>query len=135
MARIMAIDYGSKRVGIAVTDPLQIIVSALDTVSPNELLKYFEIYFQREEVEKLVVGMPYNHGYEENIIVPQINNFIKVFSAKFPLVKVETYDERFTSKIASKIILQSGVNKKARQNKATLDKVSAVILLQSYLGY
>ena len=131
----MAIDYGSKRVGIAVTDPSQIIVSALDTVSPNELLKYFEIYFQREEVEKLVVGMPYNHGYEENIIVPQINNFIKVFSAKFPSVKVETYDERFTSKIASKIILQSGVNKKARQNKATLDKVSAVILLQSYLGY
>lgn len=131
----MAIDYGSKRVGIAVTDPLQIIVSALDTVSPNDLMKYFEAYFKREEVEKLVVGMPYNHGFEENAIVPQIKNFIALFSSKYPSVKVETYDERFTSKIASKIILESGVNKKARQNKATLDKVSAVVLLQSYLGH
>jgi len=134
MSRIMAIDYGAKRVGIAVTDPLQIIATALDTVDTAGLFSYLEAYFKRETVEKLVVGMPYNHGYAENAVMPKILLFITQFKQKYPSIEVDTLDERFTSKMASSIILQSGVNKKARRDKSTIDRVSAVVLLQSYMG-
>jgi len=130
----MAIDYGAKRVGVAVTDPLQIIATALDTVDTPVLFTYLDTYFKKETVDKLVVGMPYNHGYAENAVMPKILLFIEQFKKKYPTIIVDTLDERFTSKMASSIILQSGVNKKARRDKATIDRVSAVVLLQSYMG-
>lgn len=129
----MAFDYGKKRVGIAVTDPLQIIATALDTVETKEIYPFIEKYLKTEAVATFLVGLPLNTGYQENEVMPLVRNFIDALQKKYPNIPTKTLDERFTSKMATKTILLSGVNKKARQNKETVDKVSATILLQSYM--
>jgi len=133
MARVMAFDYGKKRVGIAVTDPIQIIATSLDTIESKDVLLFIEKYLKTEQVESFLVGLPLNTGFEENEVMPLVKKFIENLKIKFPQIPVNTLDERFTSKMATKTILLSGVNKKARQNKETVDKVSATILLQSYM--
>jgi len=133
MARIMAFDYGKKRVGIAVTDPSQIIATALDTVETKLIFPFISAYVAKENVEAFVVGMPYNFGHQENEVMKFVVQFINELGNKFPNIPIHKVDERFTSKMATAVILQSGVNRKDRQNKATVDKVSASILLQSYM--
>lgn len=129
----MAFDYGRKRVGVAVTDPSKIIANALDTIDTKQILPFITQYVSKEHVEAFVVGMPYNFGHQENDVMPYIRAFIAELQTKFPHIPVNEMDERFTSKMASAVILQSGVNRKARQEKGTVDKVSATILLQSYM--
>ena len=129
----MAFDYGKKRVGIAVTDPSQIIATALDTVETKLIFPFITAYVAKENVEAFVVGMPYNFGHQENEVMKFVVQFINELGNKFPNVPIYKVDERFTSKMATAVILQSGVNRKDRQNKATVDKVSASILLQSYM--
>ena len=133
MARILALDYGLKRTGIAVTDPLQMIANAHDTVETRQLFTYLEAYFHHEEVECMVVGEPKNMDNTPSEISGEINRFIRAFEQKFPAIPVKRVDERFTSKIAQQTILAAGKNKKARRDKSMVDKVSAVIILQSYL--
>ncbi len=133
MARIIAIDYGSKRVGIAVTDELQIIASGLTTVHSTEVIAFLEDYFSKNEVECIVVGeakdMKNNPSESAKVIEP----FVKHLSRKFPKKVIARIDERFTSKIAFQTMIDSGLKKKARQNKALIDEISATIILQSYL--
>ncbi len=133
MPRIMAFDYGRKRVGVAVTDPQKIIASALDTIDTKAIFLFIQQYLSKEAVEAFVVGMPYNFGHAENEVMPYIRTFISDLRNKYPAIPVHELDERFTSKMASAVILQSGVNRKARQEKGTVDKVSAAILLQSFM--
>lgn len=133
MARIMAIDYGSKRVGIAVTDNLQIISTGLKTVETKDIFSFLENYFKNEEVETIVVGLPKHldntPAQAEAIILP----FVKKLSEKFADKKIERYDERFTSKMAFQTMIDSGLKKMQRRNKALVDEISAVIILQSYM--
>jgi putative Holliday junction resolvase len=129
----MAIDYGSKRVGIAVTDNLQIISTGLKTVETKDIFKFLEEYFKKEEVETIVVGEPKHldntPAQAEAIILP----FVKKLSDKFKDKKVVRYDERFTSKMAFQTMIDSGLKKMQRRNKALIDEISAVIILQSYM--
>lgn len=134
MARILALDYGLKRTGIAVTDPLQIIATGLDTIESKQLFSFLTDYFLREQVECVVIGEPKNLDNTPSEISVDINRFIALFQQKFPLIPVKRMDERFTSRIAMQIILAAGKNRKARRDKAMVDKVSAVIILQSYLS-
>ncbi|MBA3648661.1 MAG: Holliday junction resolvase RuvX [Chitinophagales bacterium] len=133
MSRILAIDYGVKRTGLAVTDPLQIIATPLDTVSTDILLPYLEKYLEQQNVECFVVGDPKNLNNTPSQVSATINKFIEALKKRFPFIPVKRIDERFTSKMAQQTILAAGKNKKARRDKSLLDKVSAVILLQSYL--
>jgi len=134
MARVLAFDYGMKRIGIAVTDPLQIIASSLETVETKTIGAFLKNYLAKEEVEAFVVGYPVNYGHEqENEVLKHINHFILELNRLYPLIKTIKIDERFTSKMASQTMLMSGVNKKQRQHKATLDKISATIILQTFL--
>lgn len=129
----MSIDFGTKRVGVAVTDPLQIIVSGLETVPTSGIFDFLKTYFSIEEVEQIVVGMPYHLDGNPTELKPQIDNFIREINQLFPTIKVVTQDERFTSSNAKKMILQSGAKKKKRQDKSLVDKISAVIILQEYM--
>ena len=133
MARILAIDYGKKRTGIAVTDELQIIANGLATVPTVELEKFILSYVEREPVEKIIVGLPkqMNNLPSENMgrIVPFVNRMRKLLSQ----IPIEYYDERFTSMLAHKAILASGIGKMARRDKALVDEISATIILQSYM--
>lgn len=133
MPRIMAIDYGSKRCGIAVTDPLQIIANGLTTVSTHELFTFLENYFAKEEVETIVVGEPKRLNGTATHATPLVNAFVQQLSKKFPAKKIERVDERFTSKMAFQTMIDSGLKKKDRANKALVDEVSATIILQSYM--
>jgi len=133
MARIMALDYGKKRTGIAVTDPLQIIATALTTVDSNELIGYLKKYMQAEQVEKVLVGYPLNFDDTPTDATPLVEKFIGKFKNVFPALTVETVDERMTSKMASQAIAQMGLSKKDREKKELVDSVSAVIMLQEYL--
>lgn len=133
MARILAIDYGIKRTGIAVTDPLQIIANSIGTVDTNTVFDFLTNYFKKETVEKVVLGLPRQMNNEPSQSMPLVEKFYREFSEKFPSVPIEYYDERFTSKLASRAIIEGGVKKKDRQNKGLIDSVSATILLQSYL--
>ena len=133
MGRILAIDYGLKRTGLAVTDPLKIISSALDTVYTTELLAYLENYFSKEEVELVVIGMPKNLKNEDTDSTPFVRKFIKTFENKFPQRKIVTHDERFTSALAQRAMIDGGMSKKNRRNKGTVDQIAAAIILQSYL--
>ena len=133
MAQIMAIDFGGKRTGIAVTDDMQIIASGLETVETKNLLSFLDNYFSSNPVETIVVGLPTDLKGNISEIETEIATFIKEFKTKFPKISVERLDERFTSKMASYFISQSGKNKKQRQNKAMIDKVSATIILQNFL--
>jgi putative Holliday junction resolvase len=133
MARILAIDFGSKRTGIAVTDELQIIASGLTTVLTADLLTFLEKYFKEEKVEMVLIGEPkqMNNTASESEI--SIQEFLKKFLEKFPEKELKRVDERFTSKMAVQTMIDSGLKKKKRQNKALVDEISATIILQSYL--
>lgn len=133
MARILALDYGVKRTGIAVTDDFQIIASGLATIPTKELIPYLENYFKVENVELVLVGEPKQmDNTASNNEVP-IQEFLKKFQEKFPTMEMKRVDERFTSKMAVRTMIDSGLKKKKRQNKALLDEISATIILQSYL--
>lgn len=133
MGRIMAIDYGGKRTGIAVTDPLRIIASGLTTVPTKDLLGYIREYCRAEDVDVLVVGEPKRLHNEASDIEKDIAKFLKKLKMVLPDLEVARVDERFTSKIASQSLIDSGLRKKKRQDKALLDEVSATIILQSYM--
>jgi putative Holliday junction resolvase len=134
MGRVLAIDYGKVRTGIAVTDELQIIASGLTTVSTKDLLEFLSKYIKNENVELFIVGLPKQMNNElsesEALIVP----FLKKLEVKFPNIPMERVDERFTSKMAFQTMIDSGLNKKQRRNKALVDEISATIILQTYLS-
>lgn len=134
MGRVLAIDYGQKRVGLAVTDELQIIATALDTVPVKDIFTYLEKYFKQELVDCVVIGDPRQMNYTASESAKFIEPFVKKFKKVFPGIRVERFDERFTSKMAQQTLIDAGVKKKARQNKSTIDKISAVFILQSYLS-
>ena len=131
--RILAFDYGTKRIGIAVTDPLQIIATGLDTIHPKDIIEYLKKYLQREQVELFVVGEPKQMDGSPSQSSPHIKGFITTLKKHFPGIPIERIDERFTSKMASAVVAQSGFKKTDRQNKERLDTISATIILQSYL--
>lgn len=133
--RILAIDYGKKRTGIAVTDTLQIIAGGLDTVETRELEQWLVGYMQKEQVETIVVGYPRQMGGDDSENMKRIAPFVNRLKKLFPEVNVELYDERFTSVLAHKTMLDSGIGKKARQDKGLVDKISATIILQDYMEY
>lgn len=133
MARILALDYGKKRTGIAVTDPLKIIASGLATVDSNELIGYLKKYMAQEQVELVIIGYPLNFDDSPTDATPLVDKFIGKFENVFPNLPVEKIDERLTSKMASAAILQMGLRKKAREQKELIDTVAAVIMLQDYL--
>jgi putative Holliday junction resolvase len=133
MARILALDYGGKRTGIAVTDEFQIIASGLATVATKELLPYLENYFKTENVELVLVGEPKQMDNTPSQSEAAILEFLKKFKEKFPVMEMKRIDERFTSKMAVRTMIDSGLKKKKRQNKALLDEISATIILQTYL--
>lgn len=133
MARILGIDYGTKRVGLAVTDPLQIIVSGLDTIETSRIMSFLEDYMAAEEVEAIVIGEPMHLDGNPAQIAAQINRFIEKVSKRFPKISLHRQDERFTSEEAKQIILASGAKKKKRRDKGLIDKISAVIILQTFM--
>ena len=133
MGRILAIDYGSKRTGIAVTDEMQIIASGLTTVSTKSLLEFLKSYVSLETVDLIVVGLPKQMNNKLSKSEPLILKFIKILNNQFPDMPVERVDERFTSKIAFRSMITSGLNKNQRKNKSLVDEISATLILQSYL--
>lgn len=134
MGRIMAIDYGTKRCGIAVTDPSQIIATGLTTVHSKDVINWLVDYMSREPVEAIVIGDPKDLRGNKTDATIHADAFTKQLRKRFPEMKIVRVDERFTSKMASRTILESGLKKKDRQDKALIDEVSATILLQSYLA-
>ena len=134
MGRIMAFDYGKKRIGIAVTDPMRLIASPLETVSPDVVFQYVTQYMAKEAVDIFVVGLPRQMNNEESESMQYIKGFVNGLKRRFPAVPVEMYDERFTSVLAHKAIIAGGVKKQERRdNKELVDRVSASIILQSYM--
>ncbi len=133
MGRILSIDYGNKRVGLAVTDPLKIIATRLTTVPTNDIWDFLSDYFGREEVELVLVGYPRQMNNEPSESIRYINPFLKKFQLVYKNIPLKLMDERFTSKMAFQAMIDAGVKRKDRQNKETIDGVSATIILQSYL--
>ena len=133
MSRILAIDFGNKRTGIAVTDKLQMIASSLTTVETKNIISFLQDYMKKEEVECIVIGQSINLDNTDNEIEKSIQSFIVDLKKNFPQMKIERIDERFTSKIAQRTIIDSGIKKMERRNKSLVDKESATIILQSYL--
>lgn len=131
--RILAFDYGTKRIGIAVTDPFQIIATGLDTIHPKDIIDYLKKYLSTEQVELFVVGEPKQMDGSPSQSTPHIKGFITTLKKHFPEIPIERIDERFTSKMASAVVAQSGFKKTDRQNKERLDTISATIILQTYL--
>jgi len=134
LARILAIDFGKKRTGLAVSDPLKIIATALDTVDSKVLIGYLKKYMATEPVEKVLVGYPLNFDNSPTDATPLVEKFILKFGNVFPAMPVEKIDERMTSKMASREIAGMGLKKKDRESKELIDAVSAVMMLQEYLG-
>ena len=133
MGRLLAIDYGKKRTGIAVTDTLQLIANGLTTVPTHELLAFILDYVSREPVERILVGLPKQMNNEASENMKRIEPFVRSLQKKLPHVPVEYVDERFTSVLAHRAMLDAGLKKKDRQNKALVDEISATIILQSYM--
>lgn len=133
MTRLLALDYGTKRVGIAVTDELQLIASGLCTIRTHDCMDFLMEYLSKESVSTIVMGMPKNLRNQNTDATPYVKGFAKQILKQFPEMKVELIDERFTSKIAFQSMIDSGLKKKARQDKALVDEVSATLILQSYL--
>jgi len=134
MSRILCIDYGRKRMGIAVTDPLQMIAGGLETVASDEIEKWLDRYMAVEPVERIVVGCPKMlDGSESDTMIRYVQPFINRLKNKFPNIAIDTFDERYTSKLAVRAMIDGGMKKKDRRNKANIDKLSATILLQLYL--
>jgi putative Holliday junction resolvase len=134
MARILAIDYGKKRTGLAVTDPLKIIATGLTTVDTEKLVWFLKDYFAKEPVELILLGYPKQLDGSDNDITPKVEKFFSQLQKLFPDIPSKLIDERFTSKMAFQTMIDSGLNKKDRQNKALVDEVSATILLQGYIN-
>ncbi len=132
MGRYLAIDYGKKRCGIAITDPLRIIATALDTVPSHELMNYLSAYLKKEPVDVVVLGKPLGEGSSAETLL-LVQRFASAFSKRFPGVNIAWIDERFTSRMASRAMVEGGMKKKERRKKENIDKISAVIILQSYL--
>ena len=133
MARILSIDYGLKRTGIAVTDPLKIIATGLMTVAYKELITFLKDYFSREEVELIIIGEPKNWDDTDTHATPLVEKFIKELQKNFPAMPVKKVDERYTSKMAKDSMLEMGLTKKKRRDKKLVDKIAATIVLQEYL--
>ncbi|MDO9154587.1 MAG: Holliday junction resolvase RuvX [Paludibacter sp.] len=133
MGRILAIDYGQKRVGLAVTDPLRIMANGLDTVGVHEIFDYLAKYLVKEQVDKFVLGLPKQMNGEASASMQYIRPFAKALQRKFPDIELIYVDERFTSVLAHKTMQDAGLKKKDRQNKELVDKISATIILQTYL--
>lgn len=133
MGRYLALDYGTKRTGIAVSDTLKIIANGLTTVPTHTLLDYLKTYLQQEDVERIIVGLPkqMNNEYSENM--KHIRPFVKKLQSLYPDMQIEYYDERFTSALAHKTMLDAGLKKTDRQNKSLVDEISATIILQGYM--
>ncbi|MBQ5440245.1 MAG: Holliday junction resolvase RuvX [Clostridia bacterium] len=134
MARILAIDYGKKRTGLAVTDTLQIVPGALATVETAQLMTFLEDYVSRETVERIVIGEPKQPNGQPSENLARVKTFQGQWRKKHPEIPIEGYDERFTSVMAHRTMLDAGLHKKARQDKALVDKISATIILQDYLS-
>ncbi len=133
MARLLAIDYGTKRTGIAVTDPLQLIASALETVPSHQLLQYLKGYVEREPVEAFIVGLPKRLDGTDTDNTPRVRRFVELLQKALPAIPVHWHDERFTSVMALQAMIAGGSTKKDRRDKGNIDKVSAAIILQSYM--
>lgn len=133
MARILCIDYGLKRTGLAVTDPLQIIATGLTTINPKELIAYLKDYFLREQVELILIGWPTNWDDSATHATPLVEKCIKELQKHFPAMPIKKVDERYTSKMAKDAMLEMGLKKMQRRNKALVDEIAATIMLQEYL--
>ena len=133
MSRLLALDYGTKRIGLAVSDPLKIIATALETVHSKDVIAYLKNYDQTEGIEAFVVGMPKNLDGTPTDATRPVQLFIRLLQKNFPDIPVHTIDERFTSKIAMQTLIAGGMSKKNRQVKGNVDKISAVILLQDFM--
>ena len=133
MGRILSIDYGKKRIGIAVTDELQLIANGLTTIGINDIFPFLKTYTQKESVELFLVGEPKQMNNTASSICKDIEVFIKKLQKEFPFIPIKRVDERFTSKMAFQTMIDAGLNRKKRQNKALIDTISAAIMLQSYL--
>lgn len=133
MARILSIDYGKKRTGIAVTDSLQLIAGGLVTVDTSVLLDFLNNYLQKEQVERIVIGEPKQTDGSPSENLARVRQFVNRWRKIHPEIPIELYDERFTSVLAHRAMIDGGLRKKARQNKALIDEISATIILQDYL--
>lgn len=133
MARIISVDYGKKRTGLAVTDPLQIIAGGLATVATHELFDYLCHYVEREQVERIVIGEPRQPNGQPSENLERVRQFVNRWRKAMPQIPIEYYDERFTSVLAHQAMLDGGLKKKARQDKALVDEISATIILQDYM--
>lgn len=133
MARILSIDFGTKRTGLAVTDPQRIIATALETVESAKLIQYLKVYFEKEAVDEVVIGMPKQLNNEDSATAPNVRQFIEQFKKNFPAKPIVTIDERFTTSIAQQAMILGGMKKKDRQVKGQADKISAVLILQDYM--
>lgn len=134
MARIICIDYGGKRTGLAVTDPLQIIATGLTTIETKNFISFLKDYFSKEPVEKIIIGMPTNWDDTDTHATPLVKNAIAQLKKNFPAIPIETVDERYTSKMAKDAMLEMGLKKKQRRDKKLVDEIAATIMLQEYLG-
>jgi putative Holliday junction resolvase len=133
MARILAIDYGKKRTGLAVTDPLQIIANGLTTINTQELFDYLKAYIAKEEVEKIIIGLPYQLDGSPTDATPSVLHCIRRLKNSFPAIPIVPVDEQFSSKMASRAMVEMGMKKKDRQKKEFIDEIAATILLQEYM--
>lgn len=133
MGRLLSIDYGKKRTGIAVSDPLQIIANGLTTVETAKLLSFLKDYFEKENVERVVIGLPKQMNNKASENMARIEKFAEKLKKTYPTLDIVFYDERFTSKMAQQAMIDGGVKKKKRQNKALVDEISATIILQGYM--
>lgn len=133
MGRILSIDFGLKRTGLAVTDSLKIIANGLETVSTHTLIPYLDAYFRKETVDEVVIGMPKNLDNSDTDSTAGVRTFIKIFNKKYPEIPLHEHDERFTSKLAMQAMIAGGMSKKDRREKGNIDRVSATIILQSYM--
>jgi len=133
MGRILAIDYGKKRTGIAVTDPLKIIAGGLITLPSHEIISFIKEYSSKEDIELFLIGEPKQMNYEPSENMERVMRFKKNLQKAFPLIEIKMVDERFTSVLAQRTMLEGGLKKKDRQNKSLVDELSATILLQTYL--
>ncbi len=133
MPRIIAIDYGLKRTGLAVTDPLKIIATGLTTIESKQLISFLKEYFRKEEVELIIIGEPKNWDDTDTHATPLVNAIVKDLQKNFPSIPIQKIDERFTSKMASRAMVEMGLKKKQRRNKALIDEIAATIMLQDYL--
>lgn len=133
MGRLLAIDYGQKRVGIAVSDPLKITANGLDTIPTHQIMEFLQRYTSSETVERFIVGSPKQNDNSDSTNMARVKTFVKLLQKNFPDIPITMVDERFTSVLAHRAMIDGGLHKKARQNKALVDKIAATIILQSYM--